>query len=278
MAPTRISSFLSLLPALALLAGVTEGYSPRYASPQRRQLKTCEETYGKGFIPCGGPEGGSCINPAMGQTCCPLDHGFCNRGEYCAPVAGYCCVEGDDLESCARSNGFDLPRSATDQMMTPDPTVAAPTGSDSRTFTVSPFLTANPTPASMDAMGSNVQDDRRLVTVLRTQFVVGSQVACGGAPAPSFTSPAIVQIANTSSPPLVQRPSSFQPPSSMPQPSMPQPSMPQPSVARPSAPRPTVQPSAPIPSVVQISTAVQENRPIMCSIVMMAVAGVFALL
>lgn len=45
------------------------------------------------------------------QTCCADDSGYCDGGTYCAPVAGYCCVNGEDFGTCAENSGFELPTS-----------------------------------------------------------------------------------------------------------------------------------------------------------------------
>ncbi|CAK7208203.1 hypothetical protein SBRCBS47491_000012 [Sporothrix bragantina] len=52
-----------------------------------------------------------CYNPSIGQSCC-ADNGYCDRGQYCAPVAGYCCLDSEDLQTCATNAGFQLPPSA----------------------------------------------------------------------------------------------------------------------------------------------------------------------
>ncbi|KAI1461639.1 hypothetical protein F4805DRAFT_453522 [Annulohypoxylon moriforme] len=79
----------------------------------KRQTVTCEEMYGNGSQTCGGPESTYCFNPTSGQSCCAADNGFCDAGKYCAPVGGYCCFEGEDLETCARNAGFTLPDSVS---------------------------------------------------------------------------------------------------------------------------------------------------------------------
>ncbi|KAI0176698.1 hypothetical protein BJ166DRAFT_584861 [Pestalotiopsis sp. NC0098] len=98
--------------ALAVLAvNRSESYAPISAALlARRQLMTCNETYGAGFESCGGPDSTFCYNAGIGQTCCP-DKGYCDAGTYCAPVAGYCCDENEDLPTCARNAGFTLPAS-----------------------------------------------------------------------------------------------------------------------------------------------------------------------
>ncbi|KAI1779508.1 hypothetical protein F4818DRAFT_436814 [Hypoxylon cercidicola] len=81
----------------------------------KRQTATCESTYGAGSEPCGGDgdASGFCFSPNQGQSCCAIDSGFCDAGRYCAPVAGFCCLEGEDLETCAKNAGFELPISVS---------------------------------------------------------------------------------------------------------------------------------------------------------------------
>ncbi|KAK3903080.1 hypothetical protein C8A05DRAFT_33194 [Staphylotrichum tortipilum] len=70
---------------------------------------SCEETYGTGWERCGDQTSRLCYSPAFGQSCCEVDNGHCGKGTWCAPVAGYCCLDGEDLETCARNAGFELP-------------------------------------------------------------------------------------------------------------------------------------------------------------------------
>ncbi|CAJ2500989.1 Uu.00g038420.m01.CDS01 [Anthostomella pinea] len=126
-----------------------EHYAPvAVASNHKRQAMTCEQTYGPETQQCGGVTSTFCYDPSIGQTCCPLDNGFCDEGEYCAPVAGYCCLEGEDLPTCAENAGFVLPGSAsisptTSVSMFDDATTIAPDP------TVSPFLNVPPTSTTM---------------------------------------------------------------------------------------------------------------------------------
>ncbi|ETS88035.1 hypothetical protein PFICI_01863 [Pestalotiopsis fici W106-1] len=106
------TAILLLTFALTVLAvNKSESYAPISAvSLPRRQLMTCNQTYGQRFESCGGPESTFCYNAGAGQSCCP-DKGYCEAGTYCAPVAGYCCDENEDLPTCARIAGFTLPAS-----------------------------------------------------------------------------------------------------------------------------------------------------------------------
>ncbi|KAI1127710.1 hypothetical protein F5Y10DRAFT_265860 [Nemania abortiva] len=232
-----LPSLLLLLPALGLAAQATESYARLSGSSRKRQAQTCGETYGTGSIPCGGQDSTWCFNPDIGQTCCPLDRGFCSSGSYCAPVAGYCCFEGEDLVTCARNAGFDLPPSGIDHITTPDSSIATSTGV-SRTFTVSPFLAPDPRPTSPDTADLDAEAAMDPFTAVRTEFVAESSVTCHHAP--SFTKPVVVQIANTTAPPPTR-------------------------------------PSKSTLPVVQISVAVERNRPILGSIVIGAVVGIFAI-
>ncbi|KAI1420622.1 hypothetical protein F5Y12DRAFT_719378 [Xylaria sp. FL1777] len=193
-------SSLFLLPAFELLAQATESYSPLSTSSRRRQLATCDQTYGNGSIPCGGLESTWCFNPNLGQTCCQLDGGFCNDGSYCAPVAGYCCLEDEDVAACAERAGFDLPNAAVNGYNTnPDPIVATQ-ARVSRTFTVTPFLTAHPGPTPIDVPDSDIEPYTepfdKSVSDFLTEFTVGYFTACRETP--SASAPVVIQIANAS--------------------------------------------------------------------------------
>lgn len=132
----RLPSLFILL-ASALLATEARATDTRHApvsAPRqfRRDLTTCEQTYGLGWARCGAGDSTFCYNPSQGhvgcpsplshrpfctpadfippkQVCCTEDSGYCERGQYCGPVAGYCCVEGEDFGTCADANGFPLP-------------------------------------------------------------------------------------------------------------------------------------------------------------------------
>ncbi|KAI1341507.1 hypothetical protein F5Y15DRAFT_431236 [Xylariaceae sp. FL0016] len=108
---------LLLLPALAAIVLANEDhkvhYAPIYSLTYKRQLMTCEQTYGIGSQRCGSVSSTFCYNPAQGQN--------------------------EDLETCARNAGFTLPQgvagfngtntSKVDAAVTLSPTV-----------TVSPFI------------------------------------------------------------------------------------------------------------------------------------------
>ncbi|KAI1195240.1 hypothetical protein F5X97DRAFT_249040 [Nemania serpens] len=172
------------------------------------------------------------------QTCCHLDGGFCNSGSYCAPVAGYCCPEDEDLSTCARNNGFDLPNSGLGQITTPGSLMATST-EVSRTFTVSPFLEPDSTPTLIYTLGSEGEGASGPFTALRTEVVAASSATCHEAP--SFTNPVVIQISNTSG-------------------------------------SPSMQPSKPVSPVIQVSTSVERNRSLTNSIIIVLVASVFAII
>ncbi|KAK1755167.1 hypothetical protein QBC47DRAFT_414068 [Echria macrotheca] len=75
----------------------------------KRQFMSCAETYGESWIPCGDVASTFCYNPLLGQSCCETDNGYCDPGTHCAPVPGHCCLDGEDLATCARNAGFQLP-------------------------------------------------------------------------------------------------------------------------------------------------------------------------
>ncbi|KAI3329441.1 hypothetical protein HD806DRAFT_530832 [Xylariaceae sp. AK1471] len=227
-----LCSSLLLLPAFGLLAQATESYSPVSALSRRRQLMTCGQTYGNGSIPCGGPQSTLCFNPGLGQTCCDVDRGFCGSGSYCAPVAGYCCLEGEDLTTCAENAGFDLPSSATGQITTTVPTMVT-SARASRTFTVTPFLAADPGPTLLIKPDTDADPSTELSTVPSTEpfavaFTEPSTTTCHETP--SFTTPVVMPVSTTSLSPIVQ-----------------------------------------------VSVAVKENRALISTIAMVAVAGVFTI-
>lgn len=61
-------SSLFLLTAFELLAQAAESY-PQFLTPaQKRQVMSCEQTYGNGSIPCGGEDTTTCFNPGLGQV------------------------------------------------------------------------------------------------------------------------------------------------------------------------------------------------------------------
>ncbi|KAI0022278.1 hypothetical protein F4780DRAFT_212531 [Xylariomycetidae sp. FL0641] len=177
-------SFLScLLSFSALLVSARESYAPVSVLPHKRALMTCQQTYGSSSQKCGSDDSTFCFDSRLGQTCCPRDGGYCGKGTYCAPVAGYCCEAGEDLSTCARNAGFVLPNSS------PSPAVKGlPGASSSAIFdpavSVTPFLGVQPkttttlTPCAADETAVPISN----VT----------------APVPTFNS------SNTTIPPLVQ--------------------------------------------------------------------------
>ncbi|KAK3693550.1 hypothetical protein B0T22DRAFT_436720 [Podospora appendiculata] len=107
-------SIIVSLACSALIAHAADqkllGHLVSSGSNSRDQLKSCEETYGPGSMQCGDEESRtSCYNPSIGQTCCKADNSYCGAGKYCAPVAGYCCNNDEDIATCARVAGFERP-------------------------------------------------------------------------------------------------------------------------------------------------------------------------
>ncbi|KAI1734237.1 hypothetical protein F4680DRAFT_358205 [Xylaria scruposa] len=172
-----LHTILLLVPAFVLATQATESYSPISVPSPKRQLMSCESTYGSGSTPCGGPESTQCYNPSMGQTCCQ-DSGYCDSGSYCAPVAGYCCLNGEDLATCARNAGFDLPSSAVGHMATSTSAKAV------RTFTVTPFLASNPKPTVVNALSSGAEGMMKPSTTCHKL--------------PAISTPMVIQASNTS--------------------------------------------------------------------------------
>ncbi|KAH8910926.1 hypothetical protein BR93DRAFT_300576 [Coniochaeta sp. PMI_546] len=117
----RVTPFLPLISSAALLAPTAANRQESYAAAvhpthvaslhTKRDLLTCEQTYGENWIQCGAADSTFCYNPTEGQTCCAQDAGYCDAGTWCAPVAGFCCLDGEDVSTCAREAGFDLPAS-----------------------------------------------------------------------------------------------------------------------------------------------------------------------
>ncbi|KAI0175660.1 hypothetical protein GGR52DRAFT_570651 [Hypoxylon sp. FL1284] len=108
-----------LLLSLCGLPASARGIHTRDSALQyKRQTATCRSTYGADSEPCGGADSGFCFNPKEGQTCCATDSGFCDAGRYCAPVPGFCCLEGEDIETCAKKAGLEVPLSASNATAT----------------------------------------------------------------------------------------------------------------------------------------------------------------
>jgi len=68
---------------------------------------TCREACGGGATECG--PNGYCYDPTLGETCCGDSGYYCSAGKYCAPVVGYCCLNGETAEQCAARLTFSLP-------------------------------------------------------------------------------------------------------------------------------------------------------------------------
>ncbi|KAJ9155882.1 hypothetical protein NKR19_g4331 [Coniochaeta hoffmannii] len=141
----RVTPFLPLISgASTLLAPTgTDSRQESYASLTgyaKRDLLTCEQTYGANWIQCGDAGSTFCYNPSEGQTCCAQDAGYCDAGTWCAPVPGFCCLDGEDAAACAREAGFELPGASSSGGV--DTTVSSTT---TTTRTSSTTLTASST-------------------------------------------------------------------------------------------------------------------------------------
>ncbi|PVH88393.1 hypothetical protein DL98DRAFT_509099 [Cadophora sp. DSE1049] len=106
------------------LASLTN-HSPMNKLKPKRALLTCLETYGGGSVTCGGADSLYCYDPALGETCCEMDNGYCKAGDFCAPVAGFCCTIGEDPETCAARLDFTLPPSFSIAAATALPTTVS---------------------------------------------------------------------------------------------------------------------------------------------------------
>ncbi|KAI0013397.1 hypothetical protein F4779DRAFT_390826 [Xylariaceae sp. FL0662B] len=175
-------SLLLLFPYVGNLVLAKEKYAPVAAFPHKRQAKTCEQSWGAGWKQCGGQDSTFCFNPDHGQSCCAKDSGYCDAGKYCAPVAGYCCFEGEDLATCAKNAGFKLPSSESISASTVAPLIAADPTVTSPTLTVTPFLARPSTSTGIDL----------------TDTTVFPNIACNS------TAPASTLVSNTTVSPFVQ--------------------------------------------------------------------------
>jgi len=139
----QVTTVLVLAAALSqsVLADYNRDYAPltilsrRAAIARQEQALTCPETYGSGSMACGSSSLRLCFNPTAGESCCTNDGGFCKAGWNCAPVVGFCCKDGEDLATCAKNAGFELPASV-------GPIEGVPSSTTN---------TANPVPSTMSA-------------------------------------------------------------------------------------------------------------------------------
>ncbi|TRX96773.1 hypothetical protein FHL15_002439 [Xylaria flabelliformis] len=147
-----LHTILLLVPAFVLATQASESYSPISVPSPKRQLMSCEYTYGNGSIPCGGPESTWCYNPGLGQD--------------------------EDLATCAKNAGFDLPSSAVEHTATSTSTGAV------RTFTITPFLASNPKPTVVNALSSGAEG------------MLKPSTTCHKLPA--ISTPMVIQVSNAS--------------------------------------------------------------------------------
>ncbi|CZT03456.1 hypothetical protein WAI453_012326 [Rhynchosporium graminicola] len=98
---------LTFSSAITSLAYVTT-HSPVKGLKSKRALLSCLETYGGGSVTCGGADSLFCYDPSLGDTCCSMDNGYCKAGGFCAPVAGFCCTNGEYPGTCVAGLNFAL--------------------------------------------------------------------------------------------------------------------------------------------------------------------------
>ncbi|KAE8452184.1 hypothetical protein EG329_001651 [Mollisiaceae sp. DMI_Dod_QoI] len=90
----------------AFVGAESTSHSSIYHSKLKRDFLTCQETYGGGSTTCGPVGSHFCYDPTVGESCCPLDDGYCGAGDFCAPVAGYCCHNTETPGVCAKRLNF----------------------------------------------------------------------------------------------------------------------------------------------------------------------------
>ncbi|KAH9219058.1 hypothetical protein DL95DRAFT_443760 [Leptodontidium sp. 2 PMI_412] len=173
---------LGLAAALAnlSLASLTN-HSPLNRFNPKRALLTCLETYGGSSITCGGTDSLFCYDPALGETCCAMDNGYCKAGDFCAPVAGFCCTVGEDPETCAIRLDFTLP---------PSFSIATPTAISTSTSSASAVSTT-PATAKSPATTSTSTIQISLGSVISAKSIVpaaASTLDTNGM-TPQFTAP-----------------------------------------------------------------------------------------
>ncbi|KAI2602010.1 hypothetical protein GGR54DRAFT_556232 [Hypoxylon sp. NC1633] len=187
-----ISLLLLTLP-LCAFAFPQEKYGRISVTQVKRQTTTCDQTYGAGAQLCGDSGSAFCFNPSLGQSCCATDSGFCDAGKYCAPVAGYCCLEGEDLATCAQNAGFALPNSASNTSSTDDPAMDDSTTVAGPTVTVVPLSlesAAVPAPASAQDGGCSFTTTSTNLTAPAPSFVSNANAHTNG------TVPSVVQVSS----------------------------------------------------------------------------------
>ncbi|KAF4636085.1 hypothetical protein G7Y89_g2002 [Cudoniella acicularis] len=110
-------------------------------------------------------------------SCCLLDDGYCKAGDFCAPVAGFCCHNGEDPQTCATRLDFSLPpslpASLPSSIIVDAPLFASPTASlaaASSSFTVL-YSTTFKTASDYAAATSTVQVAEATVAAVNTAFM-----------------------------------------------------------------------------------------------------------
>ncbi|KAK0118985.1 hypothetical protein ONS95_007852 [Cadophora gregata] len=162
------------------LASVTN-HSRMNAAKPKRALLTCLETYGGGSVDCGGQDSLFCYDPTLGETCCEMDNGYCVAGDFCAPVAGYCCTNGEDPETCAARLNFTLPSSFS---------LAPATALHAFTFSNTSALIASPTRARLTTTStSTIRISLALVIPTEAATQVAALTVDTDGMTPQFTAP-----------------------------------------------------------------------------------------
>ncbi|KAG4439883.1 hypothetical protein IFR05_004659 [Cadophora sp. M221] len=155
--------------------------SPINGLKPKRALLTCLETYGGGSITCGGVDSLFCYDPTLGETCCAMDNGYCKAGDFCAPVAGFCCTIGEDPETCAIRLDYTLPSSFS---------IAMPTSLSTSTSSSSAGLTNPATErAPATTSTSTIQISLASVTPAKTLVQAAASTLDTNGMTPQFTAP-----------------------------------------------------------------------------------------
>ncbi|KAK8056100.1 hypothetical protein PG993_001327 [Apiospora rasikravindrae] len=201
----RLSIILAMQP-ISGLAIAMEKYAPLpNVTLYQRQVTSCEQIYGAGAQFCGGASSRFCFNPDIGQSCCP-DNGYCDKGFYCAPVAKYCCAEGEDLATCARNAGFVLPASLA--CSTAAFASASPTGVTEITTSLSQSPTDVPpssdivSTSSVTSVQTSSDQSTTLPGTTRGSFTAAPTSI--SVDAGNFDVPSATVVANATIPPVVQ--------------------------------------------------------------------------
>jgi len=124
---------------------------------------TCQEACGGGAIPCG-TSGNHCYDPTLGESCCTADEHYCLKGQYCAPVVGYCCNDSETPSSCASRLSFTLPL-ATATLFTSESATPASTSTVAPVYSTS---SSKPSSTSVRATSSSPKASSSQIQALST--------------------------------------------------------------------------------------------------------------